>query len=158
MWCVLCLKISGQNWPHLQQLRWSLSEMDVSHLPPLSQKEEKKNKMHFLQRGEATRGFRPKLNLGGRLACSLTVVPAHFWTQMEIHLLPVPSWLVFLFCSHRTFLTPPPPPLSRACLPAEALYLTVRLSDSLSFSCGHRPPSAAVTANRNAEGPFQTVI
>ncbi|KAI9525832.1 hypothetical protein NQZ68_002380 [Dissostichus eleginoides] len=31
--------------------------------------------------------------------------------------------------------------LERACLPAEALYLTVRLSDSLSFSCGRRPPS-----------------
>lgn len=50
------------------------------------------------------------------------------------------------------------PPLSRACLPAEALYLTARLSDSLSFSCGRRPPSVAVTANRHAEGPFQVVI
>lgn len=52
----------------------------------------------------------------------------------------------------------PPPSLSRARLPAEALYLTVRLSDSLSFSCGRRPPSVAVTANRHTEGPFQTVI
>ncbi len=53
--------------------------------------------------------------------------------------------------------TPPSLP-SRACLPAEALYLTVRLSDSLSFSCGRRPPSVAVTANRHAEGLFQAVI
>lgn len=50
-------------------------------------------------------------------------------TQMEIHLLSVPSWLVFLFYSHLSR----PALLSRACLPAEALYLAARLSDSLSF-------------------------
>lgn len=34
------------------------------------------------------------------LACFLAAVPARLWTQMEIHLLPVPSWLVpFLFPS-----------------------------------------------------------
>lgn len=49
------------------------------------------------------------------LACFLATIPAHLWTQMEIHLLPVPSWLVFLpFYSHL------PPSLSRASLPAEA--------------------------------------
>lgn len=42
--------------------------------------------------------------------------------------------------------------LSGVGLPAEALHLTVGLSDSLSFSCGRRPPSAAVTANRPSRG------
>lgn len=51
----------------------------------------------------------------------------------------------------------PIPPLSGACLPAEVLYLAACLSD-LSFSCGCRPPSVAVTANRHAIGPFQLMI
>lgn len=62
----------------------------------------------FLQRGKPTRGIRPKQHLSGCLACFLAAIPARLWTQMEIHLLPVPSWLVFLFYSH--LLAPPPPP------------------------------------------------
>lgn len=50
------------------------------------------------------------------------------------------------------------PSLSRARLPEKAVYLAVRLSDSLSFSCGRRPPSVDVTANRHTDRPFQTVI
>lgn len=42
----------------------------------------------------------PKLHLSGCLACSLSDIPACLWTQMEIHLLPAPSWLLFLFYSH----------------------------------------------------------
>lgn len=41
-----------------------------------------------------------KLHLSGCLACSLSDIPARLWTQMEIHLLPAPSWLLFLFYSH----------------------------------------------------------
>lgn len=49
--------------------------------------------------------MRPRLHLSGCLACFLTDIPTRLWTQMEIHLLPVPSWLVFLFYSH--LLAPP---------------------------------------------------
>lgn len=46
------------------------------------------------------------------LACFLAAIPPRLWTQMEIHLLPVPSWLVFLlFYSH----LPPPPSQEPVC-------------------------------------------
>lgn len=41
----------------------------------------------------------PKLHLRGCLACFLSDIPARLSTQMEIHLLPAPSWLFFLFYS-----------------------------------------------------------
>lgn len=75
----------------------------------------------FLQRGKPTRGIRPKQHLSGCLACFLAAIPARLWTQMEIHLLPVPSWLVFLFYSH--LLAPPLKSLSasRSPVPHRAL-------------------------------------
>lgn len=48
----------------------------------------------------------PKLHLSGGLACSLSDILACLSTQMEIHLLPAPTWLFFLFYSQ-----PHPTPL-----------------------------------------------
>lgn len=48
----------------------------------------------------------PKLHLSDCLACFLSDIPARLSTQMEIHLLPAPSWLFFHFYSQ-----PHPTPL-----------------------------------------------
>lgn len=48
----------------------------------------------------------PKLHLNGCLAYFFSDIPARLSTQMEIHLLPAPSWLFFFFYSQ-----PHPTPL-----------------------------------------------
>lgn len=60
----------------------------------------------YLRMTKPTRGMSPKLHISGCLACFLSNIPARLSTQMEIHLLPAPSSLFFLFYSQ---LHPTPP-------------------------------------------------